>query len=86
MSDTGHTDDMRGDACLGEQWSDLVLVDAFALSPPAVRVDVDKQVFGSAGCRQQQTDSFNNHVCVSQCVCVGQCVCVSLSVVSVKTY
>lgn len=53
MSDTGHTDDVRGHACLGEQRGNFLLVDVFALTLPTVRIDVDKQVFGSAGCRQQ---------------------------------
>lgn len=47
------TDDVCGDASLGEKWSHLLLVDAFALTLPPVRIDVDQQVFGSAGCKQQ---------------------------------
>lgn len=54
VSDTGRTDDVRGDACLGKQRGDLLLVDVFALTLPAVRVDVDQQAFWSAGCRKQQ--------------------------------
>lgn len=49
MSDTGLTNDVSGDACLGEQRRNLLLVNVFALSLPTVRVDVDQQVFGSAG-------------------------------------
>lgn len=51
VSDTGRTDDVRGDACLGEQRGDLLLVDAFSLFLPAKWVDVDQQVFWSAGCK-----------------------------------
>lgn len=54
VSDTGRTDDMCGDACLREQRRNLLLVDVFALSLPTIRIDVDQQVFGSAGCKQQQ--------------------------------
>lgn len=48
VSDVGRTDDVRGDACLGEQRGDLLLIDTFSLFLPTVRVDVDQQVFGSA--------------------------------------
>lgn len=64
VSDVSRTDDVCGDAGLGEQRGDLLLVDVFALSLAAVRVDVDQQVFGSAGCYT------NNHVSHSLCVCV----------------
>lgn len=43
------TDDVRADAGLCEQRRHLQLIDAFALSLPTVGVDVDQQVFGSAG-------------------------------------
>lgn len=43
------TDDVRVDSSLSEQRRHLLLVDALALTLAAVRVDVDQQVFGSAG-------------------------------------
>lgn len=49
VSDTGRTNDMRGDACLGEQWRNLLFIDLFALLLPTKWVDVDQQVLGSAG-------------------------------------
>ncbi len=73
MSDTVRTDDMCGDACLGEQWGDLLLIDAFALSLPTVRVDVDQQVFGSVGCRTTRMLTSiwqQSFVCYTVCVAV----------------
>lgn len=47
-----HTNHVRGYSCLGKQRRHLLLIDAFALLLPAVRVDVDQQVLGSAGWRK----------------------------------
>lgn len=43
------TDDVRADASLCKQRCDLQLIDVFGLPLPSVGVDVDQQVFGSAG-------------------------------------
>lgn len=50
-----HTNHVRGYSCLGEQRCHLLLVDAFALLLPAVRVDVDQQVLGSAAWRKHDS-------------------------------
>jgi len=54
------TDNVRGDAGQGEQRGNLLLVDVFPVFLPAVRVDVDQQLFGSAGCNNNQ--SINNFI------------------------
>lgn len=68
------TNDVCGDAGLGEKWSDLLLVDAFALTLPPVWIDVDQQVFGSAGYRRQH--HHYSQFPLTMCVLLSVCVCV----------
>lgn len=68
------TNDVCGDACQGKQWRNLLLIDVFALPLPTVRVDVDQQVFGSAGWKKKKKATVSLKVSQSQALssaCVG---------------